>query len=126
MLNSWHYKVFQDKRDLDKLSHRVNATIYSISSVLMLWSVLVLLQLHNGLRMGKKRILHLKNKSKFLVKCTVSLALLYITYLLNIHIVPMLAFLSPKIGHILRMSIFIRVLVGILQLFTTKRGNSIT
>ncbi|AKL96579.1 beta-lactamase class C/penicillin binding protein [Clostridium aceticum] len=122
VLNSWYYKVFQDKRALDKLSHRVNATIYSISLVLILWSVLVLLQLYKALRMGKRGILDLKNKTQVLAKSAVSLALVYITYLLSIHLVPILTFLSPRIGKILVASIFIRVLVGIFQLFITKRG----
>ncbi|SCY22724.1 CubicO group peptidase, beta-lactamase class C family [Alkaliphilus peptidifermentans DSM 18978] len=125
VLNSWHYKVFQNKRALDKLCHRVNATIYSVSSVLMLWSVMELLQLYKDLRRGKRQILHLKNKTQFVLKCGISLVLGYITYLLNRHIVPILAFLNPRIGHLLILCIFIRVLVGILQLFTTKKGNSI-
>ncbi|SDY09755.1 CubicO group peptidase, beta-lactamase class C family [Evansella caseinilytica] len=123
VLSSWYYKVFQDKHALDKLGHKVNAAIVSMSSVLMLWSVLVLLQLYSALRMGKRGILDLKNKTQFLVKCAVSLALVYITYLLSIHIVPIV---SPGIGKILAVSVFIRVLVGILQLFITKRGNSIS
>ncbi len=114
VLNSWYYYVFQEKRSLDKLTHKVNATIYSLSSVLMLWSVLVLHQLYEAMSERKRRIL----KPQFLVKCVVvSLALVYIPYLLSTHIVPILSL------RILIMSIFIRVLVGFLQLFISKKDS---
>jgi len=123
LLNSWYFTVFQEERSFDKLQHRVNATIYSLSLILILWTATVLLQLYTTIRKGNMRIITLRNKIQFAVRFFVSIGLMYLAYLFRINIVPLLGFVSPSLGNILAIFVYTRVLLGVLQLYFTKKRN---
>jgi len=117
VLNSWYYKTFHDKRAFDKLSNRVNASVYAICSVLLLWSVLDLVTIYNSIVKGYMQVSLLANKVQFAARCGISLAFVTFTYLIRIYIAPMLEFIDPQIGNILLIAISVRVLIVILHLF---------
>lgn len=120
VLNSWYYKVFHDKRTFDKLSNKVNASIYAICAFLLLWSILALVGIYKTIEKGYTKVPLLENKVQFAARCGISLVLVGFAYLIGIYVAPMLGFIDPQIGNILLIAISIRVLIGILQLFIIR------
>jgi CubicO group peptidase (beta-lactamase class C family) len=125
VLNSWHYKVIHDKRAFDKLSNKVNASIYAICAVLLLWSILALVGIYKTVGKGYTKIYILSSKVQFTKRCGISLVLVGFAYLIGIYVAPILGFIDPQIGNALLISISIRVFIGILQLFIPRR-NTVT
>lgn len=123
VLNSWYYTVFQEERSYDKLEHRVIASIYSVSSILLLWSAIKLLQLYEELRKGNLGIILLRNKIKLVIRIILCAAMVYSLYLFRINIVPLLAFIRPNIGIILALSLYLRALLFVIQLLTIKKSD---
>lgn len=122
VLNSWYYKIFRDKRAFDKLSNKVNATIYAICAVLLLWSMLALVGIYKAIGKGYTKVPLLANKVQFVARCGISLILVGFAYLLGIYVAPTLGFIDPQIGNILLIATIIRILIVILQLFILRRN----
>ena len=123
-LNAWYFKVNEERRDFNRLAHNVCAIIYALSSVLILWSLLSIVQLYKGLKKGEVVFgFFYKNKIQFIVKIVVSIALIYFAYFIGNQIVPILGFVNPQIGKVLSIALNIRIIIGIIQLFVSKRKN---
>ncbi|MCC5911052.1 MAG: beta-lactamase family protein [Clostridiaceae bacterium] len=120
VLNAWQYTTLGTYRSFDKLQHTVSAIIYSLTSILMLWSVIRLYILRKEVKNGVRRMTLLEGKLSFVIKCSIITALLYITYLFKTQIVSILSFIDPSVGNIIFIALFIRVAVGITQIIFLK------
>ncbi|TCT16272.1 CubicO group peptidase (beta-lactamase class C family) [Natranaerovirga pectinivora] len=121
-LNTWYFKVYEEKRDFNKLTHNVCAVVYAISSALILWSLLIIIQLYKGYKKGELVFLKVyTNKIHFIVKIVVSVALIYFAYFIGKQIVPILGFVNTNIGSVFGIAINIRIIIGIIQMFVNKR-----
>ena len=120
-LNSWNYTVFGQDSSFDKLAHNVQSAAYSISLILLLWSVLILVSLVAGLRNGTRELKAQSNKIVFIKSCFLAVLIL-VVYLSKTILVPMLSFINPSIGNVLILGIIIRVILVVPVMFVLEKN----
>ena len=120
VLNSWHYTKFGEYEFIAKVLHAVRSTIYSLSSILMLWSVTILISLFKKRKKGIRQMTLLENKVTFIIKCFIITLILYGSYLCKVNLVGIFKFINPNIGNILAVALIIRGVVGIVQIAFVK------
>lgn len=124
--NSWYYTIFQEDRSFDKLEHSVIATIYALTSILILWSGLILIKIAKGVKEGSREVREFSNKKNLIIRCFISLVLILMLYLIYSILVPILSFVNPYIGNTLFLGILIRNTVVIIQMFITTKPKGLT
>ena len=123
VLNSWNFTVFEQDSSFNKLAHYLQSAVYAISSILFLWSVLILFGLISGIKSGSKEIKVLSNIMSLMIKCSISAVLIYFVYLCKSILVPILGLINPYIGNLLVIGILVRVIVLIFQIFVVKKHS---
>lgn len=116
VLSTWYTTSLNVDSPIYKIRYILLASTYSISSLLILWSVILLYSLIKEIKNGSRKMTLLKNKYTFILKCFAGIFLLYFTYIFKTNISLILSFADPNIENVIFTGLLIRVLVGILQI----------
>ena len=120
VMDAWYFSIFNTKRPFNKLTSNGSAFIYSISFLIVLWSILAASEVIKGTKAGSRKIISLSLRWGLVMKTISFILMILLLYIVKVMVVPILSFVNPKLGNVLFIAINIRVMVGVMQLLLPK------
>lgn len=120
VLDAWYYSIYGSPRTFDKLQKFGKGLIYSISSLLGLWSILSLANFVIANKNGTRKVLSFNAKWRIIVRSILMIIMYLLVRIVKNSVVPILGFLSPSLGYVLLIAIALRVGIGMVELLFPK------
>lgn len=117
---AWHEAIFQSPNTLTKNLRLINRIGYSLSAVLMLWTLAAFINIILDVKAGSRRFTIKGGKWHLAIRILVVVLLGLTVLAVNTVLAPMTAQIVPLLGIVLASAVTNRALVGMLQMAIPK------